>query len=700
MKRKVYVVVCLFCLGLLCLPRWGAAQGEGIDKVKYEIWVELDHGQRMLQGRETIEWFNDSADVIGDVWFHLYWNAFKNEQSTMAEEFRESHDLGVRFSKGFKKGRWGWLDVKHIETADGTDLTSTMAFRQVDEPRRPHDQTVMRVQLPQPLNPGETLILKLDFEAQIPRTIARAGYYHNSYFLGQWFPKPGVYEEGKGWNCHHYHKNSEFYADFAEFTVHMTVPQDFVIGASGKEIAKKANQADGTVTYTHRQNHIHDFAWTADPDYIKVERDFIADREVGAAEYRELSEKLQLPVEEIKLKDVRMILLINPEHRSQIDRHFRALKNAIKYYGLWYGAYPYETATLLDPPFRNDCGGMEYPTLSTADTGIFVSDSPLSPEPVIVHEFGHNFWYGLSGNNEFEEAWLDEGLNSYSDGKVLTKAYGPFAIPFFINSIPVERYTRSLRFYKYHLDRVGGILVSKLDPITTVSWEFFSHMSYGGNVYSRAAANLYTLERLLGEAVMLRIMRTFQMRYRFKHPKTLDFITVVNEVSGRDMTWFFDELFFAANAFDYGVSAVESRRVSTPIGIFDREGRKVEVSETQARSRDRKNTDRQYLSIVKVRRFGEVRLGGDVRLEVEVVFEDGSRERRSWDGRARWTEFRFLKNSKVNYARVDPEERFLIDVNMTNNSLKRKPDGRGVRRLGNKILFYIQNLLQSLTVVS
>lgn len=703
MQKKVYAIILLSFLLSLFYPSGAAAQetgGERLHKVKYEIWAELDHPQRMLRGREVIRWHNDSADEINDVWFHLYWNAFKNEQSAMAREVIESGDKGIRFSKGFKKGNWGWVDVKHIETGDGTDLTTTIEFMPVDEPKRPHDQTVMRVQLPRPLGPGETLVLKLDFEAKIPRTIARAGYYHNSYFFGQWYPKPGVYEQGSGWNCHQYHQNSEFYADFAEFKVHMTVPREFVLGASGKEIEKKVNREKGTVTYTHWQDRIHDFAWTVDPDFIKVERDFTADREVSAQEYREWARRLQLPVEEIRLKDVKMILLINPEHRSQIDRHFDALRAGIKYYGLWYGAYPYETATLLDPPFRNDCGGMEYPTLSTAGTGIFVSDPPLNPEMVAIHEFGHNFWYGMIGNNEFEEAWLDEGINSYSDGKVIAQAYGPIFIPFYLNGVPSNRYTRSLKFHKYHLDRAGGILVSKLDPIFTHSWKFSSPLSYGGNVYNRAATCLYTLERILGEDTMLRVMRTFQMRYRFQHPVTRDFIEVVNEISGRDMSWFFSELFQSANEFDYGIEKVDSRKIVTPAGIFGRDGQKREVTFKQAEAADRSHAEKTYLSIVKARRFGEARIGGDVMLRIEVVFEDGRREERYWDGQARWTEFRFSGSSKIKFARVDPEEIFLIDVNLTNNSKKLESDGRGARRVGSKILFYLQNLLQTLTLFS
>ena len=141
---------------------------------------------------------------------------------------------------------------------------------------------------------------------------------------------------------------------------------------------------------------------------------------------------------ELKLKPVRMILLIQPEHRSQTDRHFRAITNALKWFGLWYGAYPYETITIVDPPYgAGGAGGMEYPTLITGGTVLRVAEHEATPEEVVVHEFGHQYWYGMVGSNEFEESWLDEGLNTYSTGKLIDQVYAPLYLPFRFKSFPV-----------------------------------------------------------------------------------------------------------------------------------------------------------------------------------------------------------------------------------------------------------------------
>jgi hypothetical protein len=696
-KVKIFLTLLFMVLPMTALF---TAQ-DAPDPLQYEIWVSLDPVNKMLRGRETISWTNTSRDAIPDFWFHLYWNAFKNEKSALMEEARQDEPSGTfHGDTAVKDGNWGWIDVENIRLADGADLTAAMQFMTPDEPLHPDDQTVMRVKLPKPLLPGETLKLELKFKARIPRTIRRSGYYQNGYFIGQWFPKPGVYQEGKGWNCHQYHLNSEFFADFARFRVHITVPGEYIVGASGKETARKIDAEHKTVTLTFSQDRIHDFAWTADPDYIRIERDFVAEREVTQNEYRELAGTLRLPLEEIKLKDVKMILLINPEHRNQVERHFKALRLALKYYGLWYGAYPYETITMVDPPFRTGSGGMEYPTLFTAGTQVLPSPQANHPEMVIIHEFGHGYWYGLSANNEFEEAWLDEGINTYSTGKVLAKAYGPGAFPLTLAGIPLTRYSGSFKYSDLETDRAAAIQIVKYDPVATTSWKFYDPMSYALNVYMRASTCLNTLENLIGKETMLRVMRTFHSRFRFRHPLSRDFIATVNEVSGRDLNWFFDELFFGTREWDYAVDQVISREITASRGIFDNQGKKSEITAKAARALDKKIKKPRYQSLVRVRRLGEARPGPGVQLKIKTAFEDGSQKISYWDGQGSWAEFSFTGASKVRYAQIDPDNVFLIDRDLGNNSYTVKSNMAGTVRWTGKLLFWLQNLLQFVSTLS
>ena len=678
----------------------------GPQRPKFELWVTLDDTAKTLAGREELIWVNPTQDEVPDMLFHLYWNAFKNEDSAfLREAVRET--LLPRGALP-KDGNWGWIDITSIRLDDGTDLGPTLEFVTPDGPLHPGDQTVARVRFPEPVKPGGAVALRIEFRSQIPRTVARSGYYRHSYFIAQWFPKPGVYEEGKGWNCHAYHESSEFFADFADFIVHITVPESFVVGSSGKQTEVAKNPAAKTTTTTFVQENIHDVAWTADPDFLRVERTFKAAEEVTPAKYAETARKLGLTTEDVRLPDIQMILLIRNEHRGQTDRHFKALRTALKYYGLWYGPYPYETVTMVDPPYRTGSGGMEYPTLFTAGTGVITSPGANSPEMVIVHEFGHGYWYGLVANNEFEAAWLDEGINTYSTGRVLATAYGPGVLSPSFKGIPLDRLLPMPKALDYETDRAVALQVVELDPVPTWSWMFYNGASYGLNVYMRASTILNTLERLVGEEAMMRIMRTYHMRWRFRHPTTDDFIAAVNEVAGRDLTWFFDELLFSTHLFDYGVGRLTSVEIPKhKLGVFDVAGRKDETTRKEVRELKKKDKPakgekdvKPYLTTLTLRRFGEAKVRGDTPVLFEVVFEDGSKEQGTWDGQARWARFTFEKTAKAVSATVDPATVWLIDADLANNGRLVKPARRGMLRLTAKLFFLLQNSLQSLAGLS
>ena len=683
-----------------------AAATPGPERTKVELWVALDDTNKTLTGRENLVWVNPTRDEVPDMLLHLYWNAFKNEDSAFLREAA----LESALPRGTmpKDGEWGWIDITSIRLADGTDLGPSLEFVTPDGPAHPGDQTVARVRFPAAVKPGGSVGLRIEFRSRIPRTVARSGYYRHSYFIAQWFPKPGVYEEGKGWNCHAYHEASEFFADFADFTIHITVPESFVVGSSGQQTEVVTDGAAKTKTWTFVQENIHDAAWTADPNFLRVERTFKAAEEVTPAEYEETARKLGLTTDEVRLPDVQMILLIRREHRGQIERHFKALRMAIKYYGLWYGPYPYETVTMVDPPYRTGSGGMEYPTLFTAGTGVITSPHANSPEGVIIHEFGHGYWYGLVANNEFEAAWLDEGLNTYSTGRVLAAAYGPGVISINFKGFPLDRFIPMPKAFDYETDRAAALQAVEFDPVTAWSWRFHSGLSYALNVYMRASTILNTLERLVGEETMMRIMRTYHMRWRFRHPTTADFIAAVNEGAGRDLTWFFDELLTSTQLFDYGIGELESVEVPKhKIGVFDVAGRKEETTRRKARELGAEEKAaaggtevKSYLTTLTLRRFGEARVRSETPLEFEVVFDDGSKERGTWNGQDRWATFRYEKQAKAVSAVVDPEQVWLIDAELANNSYQVKPVRKGMLRLAAKLFFLLQNSLLSLAGLS
>ncbi|MGB9893677.1 MAG: hypothetical protein ACPLRA_04635, partial [Candidatus Saccharicenans sp.] len=354
---------------------------------------------------------------------------------------------------------------------------------------------------------------------------------------------------------------------------------------------------------------------------------------------------------------------------------------------------------MVDPPYRTGSGGMEYPTLFTAGTSVLLEKDVLSPEGVIIHEFGHGYWYGMVANNEFEEAWLDEGINTYSTGKVSEVAYGPGRMPFRFNGLPLSWIIKLPAIYDWQLGRIIWAPIAKLDPIATFSWKFFNSGSYGLNVYYRAATCLHTLERLLGEKTWARIMRTYHLRYRFRHPKTEDFIRVVNEVSGKDFTWFFNQFFFKAKDFDYAIGSVETRIKPEKFqGIFDDLPTKnSHQPQGLLEKRSEKKREKIYETTITLRRYGEARLGPGEVLKLKVEFEDGQIEWREWDGQSRWVRFYFEKPVKIKDAVLDPDGIWLVDSNYSNNSYSLKGPGLKLLEKTNGMIWLMQNLLLTLS---
>ena len=694
--------------------------------VRYRMTARLDPATKTVKGHYTLTWWNHTEESIPDLYFHLYLNAFKNIDSTFMRErsISRRRELMKEWSTEPEQAKWGWVDVNRIQVVGGPDLTSAKSFVHTDDDNAA-DQTGMRVELPEPIAPLGSIEVAVDFTSKLPRALARTGYVGDYFLVAQWFPKIGVYESAAersrkagqpdafaqgAWNCHQFHANTEFFADFGVYDVELTVPSRFVIGGTGVLRGERRN-SDDTITYNFFQEDVHDFAWTASPHFLKLTRKFDWGKEVRADELVTWSKVLDLPAQELALTDVNVTLLLQPDHRNLADRYFRSAFNAIKYYGLWYGHYPYDTLTVVDPARNSNTGGMEYPTFITGGADFWPGDRSFTPEGVTVHEFGHQFWYGLVANNEFENAWLDEGLNTYSTGKVLETAYPPecsyqyfFGVPFRfhpwfevrvppfpfagVGRIPMGAYFACDDVIQRTERRPGYLRQAKDDAILRHGWEYLDGASYSVNSYDRVALTLRTLESYLGPDVMARAMRTYQLRWRYRHPIPQDFFDVINEVSGRDMNWFFEQFFRGSNLADYAVSEISNDPLEGKIGIYDEGEKKVPYSVKAAEEAFEKSKEKKYRSTVVVRRLGEAKAPVDVL----VHFENGETVREEWDGRYRWTKFVYERPSKVASAEVDPERKLALEANFTNNSRTSEPDNRAAAKWYVRWLFWLENL--------
>ncbi len=624
----------------------------------YSIDARLDPATRTITGSEVLTWRNIAGVAAPELRFHLYYNAWRNTASTWMREGR----LGRGTAQDRPESDWGWIDVTAIRLLGAgdsppVDLTSRARFVAPDDGNE-HDRTVLEVPLDAAVAPGRTINVQIEWTSRVPRTFSRTGAIGDFYFLAQWFPKIGVLED-TGWNCHQFHTATEFFADFGVYDVRLTVPRGWVVGATGRERDARDNP-NGTTTHRYAEEDVHDFAWTTSPDYLERTARF----------------------EHQGLPPVDMRLLLQPEHAAQAERHFAATRAALRYYGEWYGPYPYGHITIVDPAYQSGAGGMEYPTLFTAGSRWLVTDGVLTPEGVTIHEAGHQFWFGIVANNEFEHAWMDEGFNSFSDARAAAEAFSPSYlglrffggfIPWTLRDITLDRATNLNGFYGYRA-------AAKSDAQATPTYQYWPGTA-GRITYDKTALWLHTLERHLGWPTVQRLMSTHFQRWAFRHPKPQDFFDVANEVSGQDLSWFFDEVHRSSDVFDYSVQQLTSVAASDR-GFFG-DGSQKAFSEAS-------DSGGQFLTTVVVRREGEAVFPVDV----AVTFENGETVRERWNGRDRWTLFRYLRPSKAVSAQIDPDRVLLLDVNYTNNSYTLEPKAaEAARKWSLAWMVWLQDLL-------
>jgi hypothetical protein len=650
----------------------------------YDIDVRLQPESNSLQAKQTLYWKNTSREDVKELRFHMYLNGFRNNQSTFLQYSRKSRD----------KEEWGYIKIDSLWDTKALVLPDQMEYIQPDDDNK-HDKTVLSVPLRRALRPGEKLTLNFIFSSKLPEPpIARTGASDDFYMVGQWFPKIGVLQNGE-WNCHQFHRNSEFFADFGVYNVRITVPEEWIVGATGILVNKMTNE-ESTVTHYYHAEDVHDFAWTASPDFVE----FAA-----------------------KADDVEIRVLMAPEHSGQGERFIKAAHIAVQTFQEWYGDYPYPNLTVVDPkPNAMRAGGMEYPTLITAMTLYGLPRGIKFVEQVIIHEFGHNYWYGMVASNEFEESWIDEGINSYAEARIMREHYGEFTSFIDLCSIHIGE-------TDYH--RSSYLRYKDYDSTVRKAWEYYSGSSYTINSYSKPVVFLTTLENYLGDEVMRQILRTFFQEYKFKHPVTKDFINVANRISGQDLNRFFEQALFTNHVLDYSVSYLSSRKVKNSYGYdfnykigsdsLAEKSSDAVMPDSSARSKREtlhftiesdvtlkvdstismqgvsldtvKSTDEDttfYHSVIKVRRLGDFIFP----VELELVFTDDDTIREQWDGKDLWKEYEYIKPQQLISATVDPDRKIILDVNITNNSKMRQERKLGPRKIGARLLFWMQNILE------
>ena len=648
--------------------------------VSYRIQARLDPVAHTITGQQSLTWRNRSQVEVRAVYLHLYLNAFEGEGSTF---FSEKRKLGFEFrsSVDVKPGDWGHIELKKV-----AQQGSAVPWYFVHPDGGPDtDHTVVRLDLPTPVAAGASTTLEIDFLDQLPRVMARTGYFGSFHLAGQWFPKIGVLElpgergaTAARWNVHEMHLHSEFYADYGLYDVSIDVPQGYTVGATG-ELQGEPVLADGRATHRYVQGDVHDFAWTADRRTAPpLEGTFIGE---GSP-------------------PVKVRVLFPPEYASNAQPVLKATLDSLAYFSKTLGPYPYRTVTAVIPPYNaTEAGGMEYPTFFTTDAVLDLQPGTLgsySLDFVTIHEFGHGYFYGILGSNEFEEPMLDEGLNEFWDNRMLRERGQriDLATPL------LKRLGIGPSLGSFEARRLASGLRDPADGTGKNSWDRLSSGSYG-SVYSRTTTAMLDLESRLGKDTLEAAFKAYYARWKFRHPSIADFRGVLAEVSGKPAV--VDDVFtlhvHAATPVDDRIENLQSVEELPLQGTAQvTSGRWAERTEEQRDKQvdalrtawkkthpDAKPDDPgpfAWRSTVTLRRRGAA-----VPQTLVVKFADGSTETVKWDdpsagtGGARWQRYAWVKPVKAVSAQLDPERLNNLDQSLLDNGRSLKPDRRASRRV-------------------
>jgi hypothetical protein len=642
-----------------------AQTGPRSDRIaSYQIEAILDPAKRLLSGSEIITWRNATAFPTGELRLHLYYNAWRNDRSS----YVRSDALSGVGHQAFQEDDWAYCNVLSVSLLDGSGSVRAgqllpTEFIQPDDGNK-EDRTVLRVTLPAPIQPGAVVRIGIRWDLKIPRPWQRTGVVGSYFLLGQWFPKIAVFGSAGTWVAHQF-VQTEFFADFGVYDAALTVPKGWVVGATGARTSSEPHASGGTTHRFHAED-VHDFAWTTSPDFqVHTDR-----------------------FESAGLPPVDLELLLLPEHAGLKDRYFASAKEALRLFGSWLRPYAWDRITLVDPPYGSNTGGMEYPMFVTSESRWLTLPQNRLMEANTIHEIGHMWFQSAVANNEFEDAWLDEALNTYLHRRILEEIYQPTFlekryfhgfVPFAFADVPRAQPTHGA-------DPFDGFRSPlKLESLATKSY-LSDERTYFLMPYTKGSLMLVTLERYLGFETMRRILATLTERYWFKHPRPADFIAIANEVSGRDLSWYFDQVLTGTNLFDYAVDRVISRPRRTPHGYGS------EPAAVGIRAGATLTGAAVFDSVVDIRRWGE----GTFPVDVKVTFEDSSVAQEQWDGKDRRVRFTYATPSRIRTVEVDPRHVLVLDVNSTNNSWTSRPNAEaGARKWTAKWMVWLQHLLES-----
>ena len=608
-QLRIILIVCL-----LNIPLMGQYWQQW---VAYDMHIHLNTHDKLITATSDLTYVNHSPDTLYQVLMHVYPNAF-NRGSIIADSWGDYFSANEELTG---------IQVQNIVAGD-----TTLAFEI-------RDDTILDIPIHRPLYPGDTLHFTLNWEYRIHPHVDRSGWEGDQFDFAQWYPKFVVYDEN-GWHNDPFDPTGEFYGEFGRYQVHFDLPAEQVMGATGVVIGGDPGWASVTVdtsmlwedwseAYTERREvyrneldstarrqvtflaeNVHDFAWSCSPDYVY---------EYGNWDGIDIHVLYNLSAGNKWSQDV-----VKWSQRS------------LAWLSEKFGRYTWPQITVVEALLG---GGMEYPMLVMND-----SDS----ESLVVHEIGHNWFYGIFGNDELDDAWLDEGFTSFQTRWYLEHHYPQreyyltrkYITPFEYAHLPQQTYR------EWDLSATVKYTLSPGNqPLATHSYDFTSYRSYNYNVYEKGSFLLEVLRNYLGEERFIAGMQLYYSRWALKHVNEERFIKAMEDASGEELDWLFHQWLYTTDHLDYELADWSV----TPMGS---------------------NT---YLTTIQVNNLG----GMDVPISATVFGPSGEQAAN------RLQEFRHRKTGVIKVSSdfkpirvfVDAEDVFL-DVDRRNNDSQRKSELR------------------------
>ncbi len=542
---RIFTPLVMFLLGTSLFAQNSSNQATWQQRVDYKINVTLNDSDHVLYGFETMTYYNNSPVALTEIFIHLWPNAYINAETPFARQHIENGKTDFYFAKPSERGRIDSLTFR----VNGEIVKAELIAGSYE---------ICRLSLNKPLGSHTKIDITTPFRVYIPKVFSRLGHEDQLYCITQWYPKPAVFDVN-GWNTMPYLDQGEFYSEFGKFDVSITLPKEYVIAATGdlqqpeerawwmKKInnPNEPNPASGAFkTVRFIQDSVHDFAWFA-------------------------SQKFRVAKSEVRLKSGRTVdtwLFAEAKENKKEEpvKGVNYINDAITFYSDKVGEYPYKHATVVVTPLEAG-GGMEYPTITNV---------AIANRQVIVHEVGHNWFYGILGTNERNHPWMDESINNYYESRSTYQSkvatHPSLGMAFKSGSFSMDNIAGS----SFGLLELQYLVSARnnTDQAPIIHSEEFTDLNYGTIVYSKASLAFLQLQRYLGDDVFDNMMRSYYAKWKFKHPLPNDFRQHAESFTGKNLSWFFDGLMGTEIKPDYAIQSVKRVGDSLQVTVKNKGG--------------------------------------------------------------------------------------------------------------------------------